>query len=130
MKTLGFIIFPDFNLLDFAGPLTAFDTVSRDLPKPLYQCQTLSVSDLADVACLSLRQFGRLFRSETGQTPAKIIEQLRVEAARERIEKGHGTLETIARQVGFIDPERMRRAFIRLTGQPPQGIRRLAQREN
>ncbi len=316
MKTLGFIIFPDFNLLDFAGPLTAFDTVSRDLPKPLYQCQTLSVtgglisstpgvevmsqkleenhdfdtliiaggrgiseamdsepllnflrdqyrlgrritsvcsgafilaatglldhqrvtthwsqarrlqqcfpaikvdqdkifiqqdrlwtsagitagidlalamietdhgtevaaktarqlvvyqrraggqsqfsvlqeldptsdririalsyarenlaqplsvSDLADVACLSLRQFGRLFRSETGQTPAKIIEQLRVEAARERIEKGRGTLETIARQVGFIDPERMRRAFIRLTGQPPQGIRRLAQREN
>lgn len=90
--------------------------------------QPLSVSDLADAACLSLRQFGRLFRSETGQTPAKIIEQLRVEAARERIESGHGTLEAIARQVGFNDPERMRRAFIRLTGEPPQGIRRRAQR--
>ncbi|MCC3702911.1 GlxA family transcriptional regulator [Rouxiella badensis] len=88
----------------------------------------LSVGDLADAACLSLRQFGRLFRSETGQTPAKIIEQLRVEAARERIECGHETLEVVARQVGFVDPERMRRAFIRLTGQPPQGLRRLAQR--
>ncbi|WAT05627.1 hypothetical protein O1V64_04945 [Rouxiella badensis] len=43
MRQLGFIIFPDFNLLDFAGPLTAFDTVSRDLPSPLYQCHALSV---------------------------------------------------------------------------------------
>ena len=41
----------------------------------------LSVADLADAACLSERQFGRLFRAETGQTPAKVIEQLRVEAA-------------------------------------------------
>lgn len=86
----------------------------------------LTVGDLADAACLSERQFGRLFRAETGQTPAKVIEQLRVEAARVRIEEGHEALESIARAVGFSDPERMRRAFIRLFGLSPQAIKRLS----
>ena len=85
----------------------------------------LSVADLADAACLSERQFGRLFRAETGQTPAKVIEQLRVEAARVRIEESAEPLEAIARSVGFSDPERMRRAFIRVFGLSPQAIRRL-----
>ena len=84
------------------------------------------MGDLADAACLSERQFGRLFRAETGQTPAKVIEQLRVEAARVRIEEGHEALESIARAVGFSDPERMRRAFIRLFGLSPQAIKRLS----
>ncbi|PYA69614.1 AraC family transcriptional regulator, partial [Serratia marcescens] len=78
-----------------------------------------------DAACLSERQFGRLFRAETGQTPAKVIEQLRVEAARGRIEESTEPLEAIARSVGFSDPERMRRAFIRVFGLSPQAIRRL-----
>lgn len=85
----------------------------------------LSVADLADAVCLSERQFGRLFRAETGQTPAKVIEQLRVEAARVRIEESAEPLEAIARSVGFSDPERMRRAFIRVFGLSPQAIRRL-----
>ncbi len=85
----------------------------------------LSVADLADAACLSERQFGRLFRAETGQTPAKVIEQLRVEAARVRVEESAEPLEAIARSVGFSDPERMRRAFIRVFGLSPQAIRRL-----
>jgi transcriptional regulator GlxA family with amidase domain len=43
----------------------------------------LSVQALARVAFLSLRQFSRLFREETGQSPAKAIERLRVESARD-----------------------------------------------
>ncbi|OJT45416.1 GlxA family transcriptional regulator [Serratia plymuthica] len=88
--------------------------------------QPLTVTDLADAACLSERQFGRLFRAETGQTPAKMIEQLRVEAARVRIEESGEALEVIARAVGFSDPERMRRAFIRVFGLSPQAMRRLS----
>lgn len=42
----------------------------------------LTVEELADVAALSPRQFARAFRAETGQTPAKAIEQIRLEAAR------------------------------------------------
>ncbi|HEX3500454.1 MAG TPA: GlxA family transcriptional regulator [Stellaceae bacterium] len=88
--------------------------------------ERLSVERLAGVACLSPRQFGRAFLAETGETPAKAVERLRAEAARLRIETSAESIEVIARQVGFSDPERMRRAFLRVFGQPPQGIRRAA----
>ena len=84
----------------------------------------LSVDELAEVAHLSPRQFSRAFKAETGQSPARAIEQLRVEAARALIDTGQLSLVVIARDTGFGDPERMRRAFIRAFGQPPQGVRR------
>ena len=88
--------------------------------------ESLGVEQLAAVACLSTRQFGRAFLAETGQTPAKAIERLRAEAARLRVENGQEPIELIANAVGFTDPERMRRAFVRVFGQPPQGMRRSA----
>ena len=90
--------------------------------------ETLSVERLSEVACLSPRQFGRAFLSETGETPAKAVERLRTEVARERVENGNEPLEVIARNVGFVDPERMRRAFLRIFGHPPQSIRRMTAR--
>jgi transcriptional regulator GlxA family with amidase domain len=87
---------------------------------------SLSVERLAEVACLSSRQFGRVFKAETGETPAKAVERLRAEVARERIEGGAEPVESIAAAVGFSDPERMRRAFLRLYGEPPQSLRRKA----
>jgi transcriptional regulator GlxA family with amidase domain len=89
----------------------------------------LSVDDLADAANLSRRQFSRAFLAETGQTPAKAVETLRVEAARSMIEEGNHPLDVVARENGFSDPERMRRAFIRAFGQPPQAIKRAARLE-
>ncbi len=90
--------------------------------------ESLSIERLAEVACLSPRQFGRAFKAETGETPAKAIERLRAEVARERIENDTEAVESIAAAVGFSDPERMRRAFLRLYGEPPQGLRRKARR--
>lgn len=86
--------------------------------------EALPVERLADAARLSLRQFGRAFRRETGETPAKAVERLRVEAARLRLQDGSEPIEQIALAVGFTDPERMRRAFVKLHGHPPQSIRR------
>jgi len=80
----------------------------------------LSVEALADVARLSPRQFSRVFREETGQTPAKAIESLRVEAARAMMETSRHPVEVVARETGFGDRERMRQAFLRAFGQPPQ----------
>ena len=88
--------------------------------------KALSVEQLAEVAHLSPRQFSRAFRAETGQSPAKAIESLRVEAARQMIDEGGHSVETVARETGFDDPERMRRAFLRAFGQPPQALRRAA----
>jgi transcriptional regulator GlxA family with amidase domain len=88
----------------------------------------LTVESLAEAAHLSPRQFSRAFRSETGQSPAKAVEQLRVEAARVMIEQSRSTMDEVAAETGFADPERMRRAFLRAFGQPPQVIRRNARR--
>jgi transcriptional regulator GlxA family with amidase domain len=90
--------------------------------------EALPVERLADAARLSPRQFGRAFRRETGETPARAVERLRVEAARLRLQDGSEPIEQIALAVGFTDPERMRRAFIKLHGHPPQSIRRESRR--
>jgi transcriptional regulator GlxA family with amidase domain len=86
----------------------------------------LSVEDLAEVARLSPRQFSRAFKSETGQSPAKAIENLRLEAARLMMEQSRHTIDQVADQTGFVDRRRMREAFLRGFGQPPQAIRRNA----
>jgi transcriptional regulator GlxA family with amidase domain len=88
--------------------------------------ERLSVERLAEHAAMSPRHFARAFAAETGMTPAKAIERLRLEASRERVEGGSEPIETVAAGTGFGDPERMRRAFIRAFGQPPQALRRAA----
>ncbi len=84
----------------------------------------LSVDDLAEVAHLSPRQFSRAFQAETGQTPAKAVENLRLEGARALMEDTNHTLDVVAQLIGFGDRNQMRRAFLRAYGQPPQVIRR------
>jgi transcriptional regulator GlxA family with amidase domain len=87
------------------------------------------VERLAEEAALSVRQFTRAFTEATGVSPAKAIERLRVEAARAAIEAGAASLEEVARSTGFGNGDRMRRAFVRLTGQPPMVVRTGARRE-
>jgi transcriptional regulator GlxA family with amidase domain len=86
----------------------------------------LTVRQLAGAAHLSPRRFSRAFRAETGQSPARAVENLRIEAARLMMEQSRHPIDVIARQTGFADRDRMRRAFLRAFGQPPQGIRRNA----
>jgi transcriptional regulator GlxA family with amidase domain len=99
---------------------SALGYARRNLREPL------TVEQLAEVAHLSPRQFSRAFRAETGQSPAKAIEHLRVEAARLMLEQSRHPIDVIAAETGFADRERMRRAFLRAFGQPPQAIRRNA----
>ena len=90
---------------------------------------SLTVPDLAEAAHLSPRQFSRAFHTETGQSPAKAIENLRVEAARTLMEQSRHPIDVVARQTGFSDRDQMRRAFLRAFKQPPQVLRRLARNE-
>jgi transcriptional regulator GlxA family with amidase domain len=99
---------------------SALAYAKRNLDTPL------TVGQLAEAAHLSPRQFSRAFRAETGQSPAKAVENLRVEAARLMMEQSRHPIDVIARQTGFADRDRMRRAFLRVFGQPPQVIRRNA----
>ena len=100
---------------------TALAYARQNLKSPL------SVKELADAAHLSPRQFSRAFHAETGLSPAKAVENLRLEAARLMMEQGRHPMDLVARETGFADRERMRRAFLRAFGQPPQAIRRNAQ---
>jgi transcriptional regulator GlxA family with amidase domain len=101
---------------------TALAYARENLDKPL------TVSQLAEAAHLSPRQFSRAFHAETGQSPAKAIENLRVEAARSLMEQSRHPIDVVARQTGFSDRDHMRRAFLRAFGQPPQVLRRQARR--
>jgi transcriptional regulator GlxA family with amidase domain len=86
----------------------------------------LTVEDLAEQAGMSSRHFARAFIAETGTTPSKAVERLRIEVARQRVQSSSEAIERVAQLTGFRDPERMRRAFIRAFGQPPQSLRRAA----
>ena len=88
--------------------------------------EPLTVEQLAERAAMSPRHFARAFTAEKAVTPAKAIERLRVEAARALLDSQPLRVEDVAIEAGFGDPERMRRAFMRAFGQPPQALRRAA----
>jgi transcriptional regulator GlxA family with amidase domain len=93
-------------------------------------CDRLDVERLALQAGMSPRHFSRRFTAEVGLSPAQAVERLRLEAARARLEGGAAPAARIARETGFGDAERMRRAFVRGYGLSPQALRRRPQDEN
>ncbi len=84
----------------------------------------LTVEQLARRAAMSPRHFARVFRRETGLTPARYVEQVRVEAARRRLEDSGAGVEVIARACGFGTAETMRRTFLRRLHVHPSDYRR------
>ncbi|MFE2032168.1 GlxA family transcriptional regulator [Streptomyces scopuliridis] len=84
----------------------------------------LSVESLAARARLSPRHFARAFRAETGMTPGRYVERVRVEHARRLLEESADGVEEISRVCGYGTPEAMRRAFIRALGTAPAEYRR------
>lgn len=83
----------------------------------------LSVEALASRVAMSARNFARVFLKEVGITPARHVEQLRLEAARRRLEQTGESLEEIALACGFKSAEVMRRSFLRSVGITPGGYR-------
>jgi len=90
--------------------------------------EPLSVERLAEVACISPRQFSRIFFNATGVTPAKAIDRLRLDVARPRIEETLEPLEQIARDVGLGSAEKMCRSCLNVFGRTSQELRRAARK--
>jgi transcriptional regulator GlxA family with amidase domain len=86
----------------------------------------LSVDDLAARMSMSVRNFERVFTREVGATPSHYVLQVRVEAARRRLERTDGGLKQVASAAGFGSVDVMRRAFVRLLGITPRRYRELA----
>ncbi|MGV9451969.1 GlxA family transcriptional regulator [Streptomyces sp. NPDC003635] len=84
----------------------------------------LGVEALAARAGLSPRHFARAFRAETGTTPGRYVDQVRLEHARRLLEDTAGGVEEISRASGYGTPEAMRRAFLKTLGTAPSEYRR------
>lgn len=89
-----------------------------------HAAEELTVELLAERMAMSPRNFARLFSTETGMTPAKYVEMVRIDQARNLLETSDLGVEWIAVRAGFKDPERMRRAFLRQLGVNPHDYRR------
>jgi transcriptional regulator GlxA family with amidase domain len=84
----------------------------------------LSVAGLARRAVMSERNFARCFRAQVGLTPARYVEQVRIEAARRRLEETDDSVDTVARECGFGTAETLRRTFLRTLRTTPTEYRR------
>jgi len=112
----------------FSAPLQAQASTIGPVPALVawmseHLCADLTVEALAQRSAMSVRNFARVFRRETGAAPAAFAERLRVEAARRALELGRSSAKEIAAECGFAHPETMSRAFRRLLGTTPQEYR-------
>ncbi|HXQ16928.1 MAG TPA: DJ-1/PfpI family protein [Caulobacteraceae bacterium] len=83
----------------------------------------LSVPTLAAQVNMAPRSFARTYAEAMGVTPAKAVEDLRLEAAKGALEAGEAPLKVIAVQCGFGNEERLRRSFSRRYGVAPSAYR-------
>ncbi|MFE4212975.1 GlxA family transcriptional regulator [Streptomyces sp. NPDC056844] len=117
------------NQAQFSAQLTAQTAVRA----PLRELQhwitehpdaDLSVEALAARARLSPRHFARAFQAETGLTPGRYVERVRLEQARRLLEDTTDGITGISRASGYGTPEAMRRAFVKALGTAPAEYRR------
>lgn len=83
----------------------------------------LSVAALAARVGMSPRNFARVFAREVGATPARFVEEVRVEAARRLLEESDDGVDAVAAATGFGTAETLRRAFLRVVGVGPAAYR-------
>lgn len=83
----------------------------------------LSVGVLAERAAMSPRNFARVFARQVGETPARYVERLRVEAVRRLLETSERRLEAVAHATGFGNADVMRQAFLRHVQTTPERYR-------
>lgn len=117
------------NQAQFSAQLEA-QTARREPLRDVQQFITehpggdLSVEALAARARLSPRHFSRAFQAETGATPGRYVERVRVEHARRLLEDSREGVAQISRACGYGTPEALRRAFVKTLGQSPAEYRR------
>jgi transcriptional regulator GlxA family with amidase domain len=117
------------NQAQFSATLAAQEPVReplRDIRRHILENLggDLSVEALARHAHMSSRNFARSFRAETGVTPARYVESVRLEAARRALEDTAQPVATVACSCGFGTPETLRRTFLRTLGVGPAEYRR------
>jgi transcriptional regulator GlxA family with amidase domain len=116
-RRFAMLAFPEVQMLDVTGPLEVFSVATH------LHCD-LSVKTLAQRACMSPRNFARVFTREVGITPGKFVERARVQEARRQLEETPHGVEQIAARCGFGTAETLRRVFWRTVHASPAEYRR------
>jgi transcriptional regulator GlxA family with amidase domain len=107
--------------LALAGSDATFDELHDWMKRNLRG--NLAVPALAEQAGMSERSFLRHYRHITGTTPARAVERVRVEAARQALGETTLPVKRVARDCGFGSEETMRRSFLRILAVPPHAYR-------
>jgi transcriptional regulator GlxA family with amidase domain len=81
--------------------------------------EKFTVRKLANVACMSMRNFARVFVQETNVTPHEFVERARLDTARHMLESGDAALKVVAWESGFGSADSMRAVFARRLGVSP-----------
>ncbi|MGE0154224.1 MAG: GlxA family transcriptional regulator [Reyranellaceae bacterium] len=108
-------------MLDFQSRTSRFFKLNQWIIENLGK--KLSIDQLAARANMSRRTLSRLYTKEMGKSPAKMIAQLRIEAALIALRDSNANMASIAYQCGFDNEDRMRRAFLLAFGKPPSVFR-------
>jgi transcriptional regulator GlxA family with amidase domain len=90
----------------------------------------LTVEILADRLSTSVRTLIRTFKRELGVTPARYVEDVRLEAACRALELGRNSCEEIARRCGYRSVDVLRKAFVRRMGVSPNEYARRFARDS
>lgn len=88
----------------------------------LMGCPSLSVTLLADAACLSSRQYERIFRTHVGMNPKEYARVVRFQRALRMMQCGSRDYVGMAADCGYADQSHMIRDFRALSGHTPAGL--------
>jgi transcriptional regulator GlxA family with amidase domain len=120
-RTGGQSQFSERSVLSDPSSDSDFESLLVDLAA--HPSRDWSVERMATAATMSRRHFARVFRDRTGTTPARWLERVRVDAARERLDQSDDSVERVAEQSGFRSVHTMRQSFQRVMGVSPTHYR-------
>lgn len=132
---IAVIAYNGANAVDVSGPLqfSSVDGMPPAQTETLVKVQewikqhldsTLEVSQLAEIAAMSVRNFSRKFTQETGLPPSRYIAKVRLNKARLMLEESTLSISRIARECGYQNSEILRRLFVRELNVSPSEYRK------
>jgi transcriptional regulator GlxA family with amidase domain len=120
------------------SPFTIFHGQKTHEDEPIRQAQLfmennvkdkISVDRLASMFALSRRNFERRFKKATANTPAEYQQRIKIEAAKQSLERGRASVTDIMYEVGYTDSKAFRILFKKITGLSPVEYRNKYTRE-
>ncbi len=116
-RQTGYAVLPLSRPHDDQAIRSAEQGIERNFNRPL------RIDDMARERHMSPRNFVRRFKSATGRTPGDYLQATRIAIAKQLLENGARSVQTVCDAVGYEDPAFFRALFKRHTGMSPAEYR-------